>query len=296
VLAQRLSPPHIVASSKIDWQHVAEASSSPPDFPLTPGAQRLVDQFAGKQNTHVSEWLGALLDRYAPMVDTLVPGLDKNGLKTAAQASANTTAPLDSAAVLQGARTFAQAAGKLKVAERDIAAAVLRAAGYEITIAPAEVRREVSPAVTTTQPGNAAAPAVARAIKPTPTLDKFGRDLTRAAFEGKLQPVVGRAAEIETTMETLCRRTKRNPLLVGPAGTGKTAIVEGLAQRIVKGDVPAPLRGVRLISIQPSSLVAGAGIVGELEKRLGAILAEADQDGVLIFIDEVHAIMGAGGR
>jgi ATP-dependent Clp protease ATP-binding subunit ClpC len=97
-------------------------------------------------------------------------------------------------------------------------------------------------------------------------------------------------------METLCRRTKRNPLLVGPAGTGKTAIVEGLAQRIVKGEVPLPLKGVRLISIQPSSLVAGAGIVGELEKRLGAILAEADQDGVLIFIDEVHAIMGAGGR
>ena len=95
---------------------------------------------------------------------------------------------------------------------------------------------------------------------------------------------------------TLCRTTKPNPLLVGPAGTGKTAIVEALAHRIVRGEVPAALSGVRLVSLQPSSLLAGAGIVGELDKRMEAIVAEASQDGIVLFIDEVHAIMGAGGR
>src|SRR5437870_4007810 len=142
--------------------------------------------------------------------------------------------------------------------------------------------------------GAAAAPI--RVVRPTPTLERFGRDLTRAARDGKLATVIGRDAEIETIIETLCRKTKRNPLLVGPAGTGKTAIVERLAQLIVKDQVPALLRGARLFGLQPSALVAGAGVVGELDKRVGAILAEVDQDGVLLFIDEVHAIMGAGGR
>jgi ATP-dependent Clp protease ATP-binding subunit ClpC len=129
----------------------------------------------------------------------------------------------------------------------------------------------------------------------TPTLDFFGRDLTRAAQEGKLSPLVGREPELQLVIETLLRRTKRNPVLVGPAGVGKTAIVEGLAQLIVAGRVPQLLRGVRLIALQPSALVAGAGMPGELESRMQRLLAEASQEGIVLFIDEVHSLIGAGG-
>jgi ATP-dependent Clp protease ATP-binding subunit ClpC len=107
--------------------------------------------------------------------------------------------------------------------------------------------------------------------------------------------VIGRVEEVQLVTETLCRRTKRNPVLVGPAGVGKTAIVEGLAQRIVRGEVPDELKNVRILALQPSTLVAGASVVGELEKRMRAILTEANQDGIILFIDEVHSIIGAGG-
>jgi ATP-dependent Clp protease ATP-binding subunit ClpC len=130
----------------------------------------------------------------------------------------------------------------------------------------------------------------------TPALDFFGRDLTRAAQEGKLSPLVGREPELQLVIETLLRRTKRNPVLVGPAGVGKTAIVEGLAQWITAGRVPELLRGVRLIALQPSALVAGASMTGELESRMQSILAEASQEGIILFIDEVHSLIGAGGR
>jgi ATP-dependent Clp protease ATP-binding subunit ClpC len=138
--------------------------------------------------------------------------------------------------------------------------------------------------------------ATPRAKHRTPSLDFFGRDLTRAAQEGKLSPLVGREAELQLVIETLLRRTKRNPVLVGPAGVGKTAIVEGLAQLIAAGRVPELLRGVRLIALQPSAVVAGASMPGELESRMQSILAEACQDGIILFIDEVHALIGAGGH
>jgi ATP-dependent Clp protease ATP-binding subunit ClpC len=134
-----------------------------------------------------------------------------------------------------------------------------------------------------------------RANRPTPTLDAFGRDLTEEAKAGRLPSLVGREAELSVVVETLCRRTKRNPALVGPAGTGKTAIVEGLAGRIVAGHVPALLRGFRIVQLSPSSLVAGAGVYGILDERMKAILAEAAQDGIALFIDELHSIVGAGG-
>jgi ATP-dependent Clp protease ATP-binding subunit ClpA len=104
-------------------------------------------------------------------------------------------------------------------------------------------------------------------------MEQFGRDLTREALDGRLSPVVGREEEMQLVVETLCRRTKRNPALIGPAGVGKTAIVEGVTQRIVRGDVPAALRGARVFAVQPSVLVAGAGRVGELESRMKTLLA-----------------------
>ncbi|CAI1004489.1 ATP-dependent Clp protease ATP-binding subunit [Serratia ficaria] len=130
----------------------------------------------------------------------------------------------------------------------------------------------------------------------TPTLDKFGRDLTEMARQGKLDPVLGRAQEIESTIEVLARRKKNNPVLIGEPGVGKTAIVEGLAQRIVKGDVPEVLRGKRLVEVNINSMVAGAKYRGEFEERAKQLIDEVSEKNaeLILFIDELHTIVGAG--
>ncbi|GGK33188.1 ATPase AAA [Nocardia camponoti] len=131
----------------------------------------------------------------------------------------------------------------------------------------------------------------------TPTLDEYGRDLTAEAREGLVDPVVGRAPEIEQTIEILSRRRKNNPVLIGDPGVGKTAIVEGLAQRIVNGDVPSTLTDRRVIALDVGSLVAGSKYRGEFEERVTKILDEvkAHKDEIVLFIDELHTIVGAGG-
>src|SRR3981081_3110367 len=128
-------------------------------------------------------------------------------------------------------------------------------------------------------------------------LEQYGRDLIELSRRGKLDPVIGRDDEIRRVMQILARRTKNNPVLIGEPGVGKTAVVEGLAQRIVAGDVPEVLRGKQLVALDLSALVAGAMYRGQLEERLKAVLKEInDADGQIItFVDELHILMGAGG-
>lgn len=130
----------------------------------------------------------------------------------------------------------------------------------------------------------------------TPMLDQYSRDLTEMAAAGELDPVIGRVEEIERILQILSRRTKNNPCLIGEPGVGKTAVVEGLAQRIVIGAVPEQVRGKRIVSLDMASMVAGSKYRGEFEERIKGVLAEAagSQD-VLLFIDELHTIIGAGG-
>lgn len=127
-------------------------------------------------------------------------------------------------------------------------------------------------------------------------LKKYARDLTQAAKDGKLDPVIGRDEEIRRTIQVLARRTKNNPVLIGEPGVGKTAIIEGLAQRIIRGDVPESLKEKRLLSLDLGSLIAGAKYRGEFEERLKAVLQEIGQAAgeIIIFIDELHTLVGAG--
>ncbi|MBV6622143.1 MAG: ATP-dependent chaperone ClpB [Rivularia sp. (in: Bacteria)] len=128
------------------------------------------------------------------------------------------------------------------------------------------------------------------------SLEKYGRDLTEAASEGKLDPVIGRDDEIRRTIQILSRRTKNNPVLIGEPGVGKTAIAEGLAQRIIAGDVPQSLKDRKLIALDMGALIAGAKFRGEFEERLKAVLKEVteSQGNIVLFIDEIHTVVGAG--
>ena len=168
-------------------------------------------------------------------------------------------------------------------------------------VTPDQIRRQTrrvlnesastsSPTPAGPQPGRSAPGATPK----TPLVDQLASDLTAKAEEKKLDPVIGRQMEIERVIQILARRTKNNPALIGEPGVGKTAIVEGLAQRIVDGDVPAPLMNKRLLQLDVGSLVAGTMYRGQFEERLKRIIDELKQSGAIIFIDEDHMLVGAG--
>ena len=130
----------------------------------------------------------------------------------------------------------------------------------------------------------------------TPLLDQYSRDLTKYAEEGNLDPVIGRDLETQRVLEILCRRIKNNPCLIGEPGVGKTAVIEGLAQRIVEGNIPEILKDKRVYSLDLSGMIAGAKYRGEFEERLKKVMEEIKNNkNIIIFIDEIHTIVGAGG-
>jgi ATP-dependent Clp protease ATP-binding subunit ClpC len=168
-----------------------------------------------------------------------------------------------------------------------VAARVLTNLGVD----PAKVRVQ-----TTSLLGAEGQPAAPKGKSKTPTLDAYGRDLTQLARDNKLDPVIGRNTEIERVIQILSRRTKNNPALIGEPGVGKTAIAEGLAQRVIKGDIPEPLRDRRVITLDLAGLVAGTKYRGEFEERMKRVMDEirGAAGEIILFIDELHTLVGAG--
>ncbi len=165
----------------------------------------------------------------------------------------------------------------------------------DLGVDPQKLFNEIMKMLSEEVPGAAGAPKNESANGSTPTLNQFGRDLTEMAREGKFDPVIGREKEIERVIQILSRRTKNNPCLIGEPGVGKTAIAEGLAQKIFDGNIPEMLKGKRVVTLDLSSMVAGSKYRGEFEERLKKAMDEIRKAGnVILFIDEIHTIIGAG--
>ena len=282
----------------------------PSPRPEVPCSQQVNDILSAYESldippTTVADWLWYLADDYPLLLDGLVSPADAHTIRTSSAVvnpHFELNLGLDAEGLREAAVMCALAKGDTLVLPIHLLTVAVQKAGYIVE------RRDkaASPVPLVPPPSAAQRPAVivpseaalswtTRATRPTPTLDALGIDLTRRALEGKLEPMIGRTRELDRMLLTLCRVLKPNPLLVGAAGTGKTAIVEGLAQRLIDGDVPDAIQGSRLIALQPSSLIAGIKSQGEFEQRTRAVISEASQPGIILFIDEIHTALGAGG-
>jgi ATP-dependent Clp protease ATP-binding subunit ClpC len=189
--------------------------------------------------------------------------------------------------LVASARKVAQERDAERIYEKDLAVVVLKELGHEVQL-PEE--QDDASRVERARGGDPLEAKLAR--RSTPLLSRLGRDLTQAARDGKLQPVLCRDKEIEDVIRVLGRRERRNPLLVGPAGVGKTAIVEGLAQRIVSGEVPEFLRGQTIVELTPLALTAGLRAGDDYSRRMKEVIQEASQPGLILFMDEIHNLVG----
>ena len=236
---------------------------------------------------------GADPDRLAEAVEAALPG-------ESATATAEPGLTPAAKRVLLGAHARSQTTGSSYIGAEHVLAALLddpdSGAGHFLTgqaLDPRGLSRRVEDGARRARREDGETPPPPSR---TPTLDEYGRDLTEQARAGRLDPVVGRAEEIEETVEILSRRSKNNPVLIGEPGVGKTAIVEGLAQRIVAGEVPKTLEGKRVVGLDVASLIAGAQYRGQFEERLKTVIDEVKKasDSLILFIDELHTVVGTG--
>ncbi|MFC5907933.1 ATP-dependent Clp protease ATP-binding subunit [Streptacidiphilus monticola] len=264
-------------------------------------SRRAVEDGSGDLDTEHLLWAAtqvepsrSLLARAGADPDELAQELEESLPAGAGTPSAEPGLTPAAKRVLIGAHARSQAAGSSYIGPEHILQALLdpgedAAAGVaqNLGVDPGRVSRGAQAA---------AGGESGREASQTPTLDEYGRDLTAEARSGRLDPVVGRGEEIEQTVEILSRRSKNNPVLIGEPGVGKTAIVEGLAQRIVAGDVPRTLEGRRVVELDLAGLVAGSKYRGEFEERLKKVIDEVTgaADRVILFVDELHTVVGAG--
>jgi ATP-dependent Clp protease ATP-binding subunit ClpC len=287
--------------------------TSPPEngvpLPLSPGAEDLVSEAlaaAGEKASApgIHHWILILIQRVPAMACSAGFAADLQGIAAlrgeveAAIKRGEAGPSLDRDTAVARASARARSRGANIVYESDLASAIFAASG-RTPVAGAAGNARAGSGAASTEPKDTTAPQPDRragsAKSSSSVLTTHGRDLTALARDGKLSALVGRDEEIALVIETLCRRITRNPALVGPAGVGKTAIAEGLAQRIARGEVPALLKGVRLVELQAATLVAGTTYSGSLEERIRKLIEESSRPDVVLFIDEVHSLMGAGG-